>query len=55
MYFSGWAGARSLLYAAHGGDVLGGVQRGRPDQRGDTETQAAALRGHSFPAQRDEI
>lgn len=56
MYFSGWAGASSLLYVAHGSDILGeGVQRRRPDQRGDTETQAAALRGHGFPAQRDEI
>lgn len=39
-----------------GSDILGeGVQRRRPDQIEDTETQAAALRRCGFPVQQDVI
>lgn len=56
MYFSGWAVASSLLYAARGSDILGeGAQRWTPDQRGAAETQAAALGGRNFLAQCNEI
>lgn len=50
MGFSSGAGASSPLYAMCGSDISEG---GRPDWRGDIETQATALRAYGFPAQRD--
>lgn len=50
MDFSSGAGASSPLYAMCGSDISEG---GRPDWRGDTETQATALRAYSFPVQWD--